>query len=684
VTLSDNSAQGGQGAGGDGGSGGAGLGSGSSASGGGSTGGGHGGHGGGHFGGGHFGGGHFGGGHFGGGHFGGSAGVGGAVFSDGGTLAITDSTLAGNTASGGTNGEGLGGAVFDRDGTLTITNSTLSGNTADGGRQVYAEGDGDHSGGDPITASAVTVTLNNSILAQSDTTVTDLVVDAINSGTETSGGTNNLIRTSTGFSGTGTITTDPLLGALADNGGPTRTMALQTGSPALDTGSNTVVPSELTTDQRGAGFARIVDGTVDIGAYEEQVATTMRVTPSSTALMYGQALSFAATVSSPGPTPVGSVSFYLDGSTTPFDVEPVNDSGQAVSQSISTLSAAGHTVSAVFSPSGFFTGSNSSANFSINPAAITITANDQSAIYGTNDPTLSAGYTLTGSLAPGDAITSVALSTGDSVGAAGNFNPTPGAAITPGSATGTGGFNATNYRITYQTGTLTVIRLSYLNPALGDQSAALLGLSPQQQFIQSLYLDELGRSGSVAELNGYLGALNGPSGREVVARIIADSSEGRDNLVRGWYQTYLGRSAVGGEELGWVYELLAGATEEAVLGGILGSTEFFQRAQTLVQNGSPQERFVQELYAGLLNRTPNPGEIASHITASSVGATSAQVAMDFLLGPEFRGDLVGQYFDTLLHRRATAQEINGWVASGLAANTLRNQIEFAPEFSAHG
>jgi hypothetical protein len=73
---------------------------------------------------------------------------------------------------------------------------------------------------------------------------------------------------------------DAKLGPLQDNGGPTKTMALLAGSPALDAGDNGLVPSDMDYDQRGTGFARIVNGTVDIGAYENQqpVATAMTVT----------------------------------------------------------------------------------------------------------------------------------------------------------------------------------------------------------------------------------------------------------------------------------------------------------------------------------------------------------------------------------------------------------------------
>ena len=59
------------------------------------------------------------------------------------------------------------------------------------------------------------------------------------------------------------IVADPKLGALADNGGPTRTMLLLAGSPALNAGSN---PDALATDQRGA--PRLIGVDVDIGAVE--------------------------------------------------------------------------------------------------------------------------------------------------------------------------------------------------------------------------------------------------------------------------------------------------------------------------------------------------------------------------------------------------------------------------------
>ena len=59
-----------------------------------------------------------------------------------------------------------------------------------------------------------------------------------------------------------------MLEPLAANGGPTLTHAMQAASPLINAGSNASTPADLTTDQRGTGFPRIVGAAVDIGAFE--------------------------------------------------------------------------------------------------------------------------------------------------------------------------------------------------------------------------------------------------------------------------------------------------------------------------------------------------------------------------------------------------------------------------------
>jgi hypothetical protein len=76
---------------------------------------------------------------------------------------------------------------------------------------------------------------------------------------------------------------DPMLGPLTDNGGPTQTHELLAGSPAIDTGPvpvPTFAGNEF--DQRGNGFARVVAGTVDIGAFEVQAPEPAVIQPKFT------------------------------------------------------------------------------------------------------------------------------------------------------------------------------------------------------------------------------------------------------------------------------------------------------------------------------------------------------------------------------------------------------------------
>ena len=122
-----------------------------------------------------------------------------------------------------------------------------------------------------------TVTLGNTIVAGN--TATTSGPDA--SGTFASQGHNLIGKTdgSTGWVGsdlTGTIAAplNPLLAPLGNYGGPTQTMALLPGSPAIDAGSNALIPGGVTTDQRGD--PRIVNSTVDIGAFDEQGYTLDR------------------------------------------------------------------------------------------------------------------------------------------------------------------------------------------------------------------------------------------------------------------------------------------------------------------------------------------------------------------------------------------------------------------------
>jgi hypothetical protein len=196
-------------------------------------------------------------------------GSGGGIY-NGGTLTLVNNTISENTARGGGSPPrpGRGGGVYNS-GTMTLTNNTISQNAA----KNYNYG----SYGGGICDNNGTATLVNNVV--SDNSV-DYYYDEDNDvlyggganceGAIISGGHNLDSGNTCGFAGPGDLSdTDPVLGPLQDNGGPTETYALLRGSPAIDAGSNAACPA---TDQRGEPRPADGDGDgaaiCDIGAYE--------------------------------------------------------------------------------------------------------------------------------------------------------------------------------------------------------------------------------------------------------------------------------------------------------------------------------------------------------------------------------------------------------------------------------
>lgn len=198
---------------------------------------------------------------------------GGAVVGAAGTTTLDRDTFVDNTT-----GSGGGGGAIDNDSTVNVDNSTFTGNTGgtNGGGAIqnfgtmaisYATLDGDSS---PYGAEI------HNLPASGDTlTVTDSVVangeqgnNCSGSAAVTDGGYNIDSGSSCGFSAAGhsRSDTDPQLGSLADNGGPTETMALAADSPAVNAIPSTEPGCLDTTDQRGV--PRPQGPGCDVGAYE--------------------------------------------------------------------------------------------------------------------------------------------------------------------------------------------------------------------------------------------------------------------------------------------------------------------------------------------------------------------------------------------------------------------------------
>ncbi|HSD45035.1 MAG TPA: choice-of-anchor Q domain-containing protein [Pyrinomonadaceae bacterium] len=222
---------------------------------------------------------------------------GGAIFTQG-NLTIIDSTLSQNN---------VGGAIFMSSGIGKFLNSTISNNTSTNagagfsftgfssgtivnctitGNRTDVFGTTGTKGGGIAKGNVNFVELRNTIVTGNKRDAGAIPDDIL--GTVSAASTSNLIGVggglTDGVNNNHVGVSNPGLGALADNGGPTKTHRLLPGSPAIDAGNNCVLNDScfpfvgmlLSNDQRGAGFSRFVNGDfdetprVDIGAYEAQ------------------------------------------------------------------------------------------------------------------------------------------------------------------------------------------------------------------------------------------------------------------------------------------------------------------------------------------------------------------------------------------------------------------------------
>ena len=276
----------------------------------------------------------------------GADGFGGALASFGATTIIAstfDSNLAQGgdgvgSLDGGTNGvaggKGSGGAIHAANGSLTMTNSTLTLNLVQGGggdnSSTNLGARGDAVGGALALVSNVT-TLVHVTIAYNTNELS--AVGETNSGTRAGGGIWSIGNTyslrgsivATNAPGnlaggvadlgynlssdnslalpvtTSVTNVEPRLGTLTTNGGPTKTIALRTGSPALDLVPTSGLPA---TDQRGVARPAGIIG--DAGAFEStetQVPPTFVLQPVGTVVRAGSNYTFQAIAT--GPAPIG-------------------------------------------------------------------------------------------------------------------------------------------------------------------------------------------------------------------------------------------------------------------------------------------------------------------------------------------------------------------------------------------
>lgn len=257
-----------------------------------------------------------------GGPAGGSA-LGGGIDNDNGSsMTLTNCTFSGNTAGGGTGGNGgpgggrgggggnggnaIGGGIYNL-GTVSVVSCTLSVNAAIGGTNGVA-GSGISSSGDGRRgASRGGDIANQARKKKGSFFLMDSIIAASLSGgggfgTIIDGGYNISADRSIVFKpakkgGTSLSRTNPLVGDLADNGGPTETIAIASNSPAV----NFIPPEDAPpVDQRGVSRPQLAKS--DAGAFELNPNELIILTqPQSTNVLIGSNVTFSITVQGPGP-----------------------------------------------------------------------------------------------------------------------------------------------------------------------------------------------------------------------------------------------------------------------------------------------------------------------------------------------------------------------------------------------
>ena len=226
------------------------------------------------------------------------------------TLNVANSTISGNSAN-----AGFGGGIMNLGlgfpATLAVSNSTITSNTA---RDQAGGGGIDNQDANQAVATVANSTLSDNfgyagIINDGELTIGNTILKAgarptiikVGFGHTTSAGYNLSSDNADGLlNGPGDqINTEPMLGPLQDNGGPTLTHALLPGSPAIDAGNPNFTPPPFD-DQRGPGFDRVVNGRIDKGSFEVQGPGP---TPTPTATFTPTPTATATPTSTPTATP---------------------------------------------------------------------------------------------------------------------------------------------------------------------------------------------------------------------------------------------------------------------------------------------------------------------------------------------------------------------------------------------
>ena len=196
----------------------------------------------------------------------------------------------------------------------------------------------------------------------------------------------------------------------------------------------------------------------------------------------------------------------------------------------------------------------------------------------------------------------------------------------------------------------------------GNASAA----KPGAAYIQALYQVQVGQKASAQDVAYWERVLNGPAGRKGLVEGIEFSVAAREHLVQRWYEQYVGRRPVGGEEKGLVNLLLQGRHENEVL------SRFFVSPAFTKKNGTSDEQFFRSVYFSLMKRVASHAEIVQGI--KMIAASGRLImAQNLLDSQQFRSISVKGFYREVLGRQTDAVYASN-ISSHLNLEQIRMSI----------
>jgi hypothetical protein len=404
----------------------------------------------------------------------------------------------------------------------------------------------------------------------------------------------------------------------------------------------TANPHSVTVSYPGNANFNLSSGSLSGGQVVGQASTTTSVVTSNNSIIYGQSVTFTATVAAVAPgsgTPTGTVVFLVDGVAISGQVQLTNGQASFTTSGIHAT-AAPHTVSASYSGETRFKASQGSLSNQFVAKAdtrltlpsprptppsgktilFTATVTNTST---TPTPTGTVTFTVDG--APKNPIT---LDTSGRATLA--VILTPGQHVLTASYNGAGDFNVSNASLTQ------------------------LVVTPNQSFVYQVYRDLLGREADPHGLASWTSQLDHGATRQSVVGGILGSTEYLNRFLNGLYMQYFNRPIDPNGLSHWT-QVLRNQTlyvgdqnaVEFVKAQLLGSLEYF-----LGHGGGTNAGFLNALYLDVLGRPIDPSAFANLSQQLAQGVSRVNVAKSVVTSLEARQRVVNGMYMQFLHRPA--------------------------------